>query len=150
MPKATDELLKDHKMIRKIMSEWSVDNPRFPDIHKTLSRVVLGHAWFEDQVFFPAMEAEPVFARRFMTELYQEHKDIDSLLKLVHKTPVAKREELDFLVMQLRVVLETHFKKEEEALFPICERILDEEGLNNLGAEMRRRQHEIRTLGGEG
>jgi iron-sulfur cluster repair protein YtfE (RIC family) len=146
MPKATDELLKDHKMIRKIMKEWEIGNPRFGHIHKTLMRVVLGHAWFEDQVFFPAMEAEPAFARRFIDELYQEHKDIDSLLKLVRKTPTEKAEDLGFYTQQLRVILETHFTKEEEALFPICEKILDEEGLNNLSVEMRRRQHENRML----
>lgn len=129
-------------MIRKIMSEWTLDNPRFVHIHKTLGRVVRGHAWFEDEVFFPAMAAEPVFAKRFMEELYQEHKDIDALLKLVAKTPSEKANLLSYYALQLKSVLETHFQKEEDALFPICEKILTEEGLNNLGAEMRRRQHE--------
>lgn len=143
MPKATDELLKDHKMIRKIMTEWKTGNPRFAQIHQTLARVTLAHARFEDQIFFPAMEAEPVFARRFLEELYQEHKDIDVLLKLISKTPTEKQPDLDYYAWQLKTVLETHFMKEEDALFPICEKILDEEGLNNLGAEMRRRQHEF-------
>ncbi len=142
MPKATDELLKDHKMIRKILTEWKIGNPRFSQIHETLTRVVLGHAWFEDQVFFPAMEAEPAFARQFLSELYQEHKDIDALLKLVKKTPAHQQEQLDFYTVQLGCVLDTHFKKEEDAMFPICEKILTEEGLVNLAAEMRARQHE--------
>jgi hemerythrin-like domain-containing protein len=47
-------------------------------------------------------------------------------------------------VLQLRVLLDTHFAKEEDGLFPLAERILDSEGLNNLGAEMERRKMEVR------
>ncbi len=129
-------------MIRKILTEWKTGNPRFSHVHNTLTRVVIGHAWFEDQVFFPVMEAEPVFAKRFLDELYQEHKDIDALLKLVSKTPTEKQPLLDYYATQLKVVLDTHFAKEEDALFPIVEKIFDAEGLENLSAEMRRRQHE--------
>lgn len=136
MAKATDELLKDHKMVRKILTEWKTGNPRFTQIHKTLARVVRGHAWFEDQVFFPAMQAEPALAKRFMDELWQEHKDIDALLDLVEKTD--RQPQLDYYATQLGVVLDTHFKKEEDALFPICEKILTEEGLLDLGAQMRK------------
>ena len=146
MPKATDALLKDHKMVRKILEQFSLDNPRFPEILKTLQRVVVGHAWFEDQIFFPAFEAEPLLQKRFLAEMYQEHKDIDHFLKLLRKMPPKRTLEMESLLLQFGALLDTHFKKEEDALFPITERILDEEGMNNLGAEMERRKTEVRGL----
>jgi hypothetical protein len=144
--KATDALLKDHLLINKILEQFSIDNPRFEKICLTLHRAVKGHAWFEDEIFLPAVEAEPLLFRRFTEEIYQEHKDIDALLKLLRKTPMANKKELEFYSIELRVLLSTHFKKEEEALFPLTEHILTEEGLLELGDEMERRKTEVRQF----
>ena len=144
--KATDALLKDHQLINKILESFSLDNPRFDHICRTLHRAVLSHAWFEDEIFLPAVQAEPLLFRRFTEELYQEHKDIDALLKLLRKTPSAKKKDLECYSQELRVLLSTHFRKEEDALFPITERLLTEEGLMELGAEMKRRQTEVRQF----
>src|SRR5688572_6020866 len=131
MPKATDQLLKDHKMVRKTLEGFSLDNPRFPEILKTAHRIIVAHAWFEDAIFLPAFEAEPLLEKRFTAEIAQEHKDMDFLLKRLRKTPTARNAEMGSLLLQFRSVLDAHFKKEEDALFPLAERILDEEGLNN-------------------
>ncbi len=144
--KATDALLVDHKLINKVLEQFVVDNPRFIHITKTLHRAVLGHAWFEDQIFLPAIAAEPLFFKRFTEEIFQEHRDIDALLKLLRKTPEGNRAELESFSQQLRVLLSTHFRKEEDALFPLAERILSNEGLLELGDEMKRRQTEIRQF----
>jgi iron-sulfur cluster repair protein YtfE (RIC family) len=143
--KATDALLADHKLIRKVLSGFTLDNPRFPELAKTLHRTVVGHAWFEDEIFLPALIKEPRLLRQqFTDEIFQEHKDIQTLLELVRKT--TESENLDAYRLQLVAVLSNHLKKEEDALFPLAERILNEEGLNTLGAEMKRRQTEIRNL----
>jgi hemerythrin-like domain-containing protein len=146
MAKATDQLLKDHKMIRKVLQDLSPENPRFPQLLKTLQRIVVAHAWFEDEIFLPAFEAEPLLHKRFTAEITQEHKDIETLMKLVRRTPIGKSEDVSAYFMQLTTLLDTHFKKEEDALFPLAERILDEEGLNALGDEMERRKTEVRGL----
>ena len=62
----------------------------------------------------------------------REDKSVEDIIELYSK--------------QFRSILETHLKKEEDGLFPTAERILDEEGLNNLGAEMERRKTEVRGL----
>lgn len=144
--KATTALLADHKLIRKVLEGFDPQNPRFPAILKTLQRAVIGHAWFEDQIFLPAFKAEPRLEKRFVDELYQEHKDIDYFLKALLKTPLTQKKEFAEIALQFRAVLDTHFKKEEDALFPMAERILDSEGLNKLGQEMKNRQTEIRNL----
>jgi len=144
--KATDALLKDHLLINKILEQFSLDNPRFEKICLTLHRAVRGHAWFEDEIFLPAIEAEPLMFRRFTEEIYQEHQDIDALLKLLRKTPMTNKRELEFYSKELRVLLSTHFRKEEDALFPLTEHLLTEEGLIELGDEMKRRQAEVRQF----
>ncbi len=144
--KATDALLKDHQLINKILEQFTLDNPRFPHICRTLHRAVLAHAWFEDEIFLPAVSVEPLLFRRFTDEIYQEHKDIDALLKVLRKTPSANTQELEFYSQELKVLLSTHFRKEEDALFPLTERLLSEEGLLELGDEMKRRQTEVRKF----
>jgi len=144
--KATTALLADHKMVRKILEGFHPDQERFPAILKTLHRTLVGHAWFEDQIFLPAFEAEPLLERRYLNQLYQEHKDIDYFLDLLRKTPVSDKKTYEIIAVQFRSILDTHFKKEEDALFPLAEIILDNEGLNKLGDEMKRRQTEIRNL----
>lgn len=147
MAKATDQLLKDHKMIRKVLDQFSPDNPRFPEILKTLQRIVLAHAWFEDAIFLPALEAEPLLEKRFTAQIIQEHKDIDFLLKRLRAARPVPSLETASLALQLEALLDSHFTKEEDALFPLAEKILNEEGLNRMGNEMERRKTEVRIPG---
>jgi iron-sulfur cluster repair protein YtfE (RIC family) len=144
MKKATDSLLSDHKMIRKLLENWQPDNPRYREISKTLERVVLTHAWFEDVVFLPAFQNEPLLVKKYLDELYEEHKDIDYFLNLIRKTVGPK--ELSAATKQFRAILENHLRKEEDALFPLAEIVLDNDGLNNLSAEMEKRQSEAQKL----
>jgi iron-sulfur cluster repair protein YtfE (RIC family) len=146
--KATDALLKDHLLINKILEQFSLENPRFGHICQTLHRAVLGHAWFEDEIFLPAIQTEPLLFRRFTDEIYQEHHDINTLLTLLRQTLPENQEVLEFYSRELRVLLSTHFKKEEDALFPITERILSEAGLLELGEEMKRRRSETQKFAG--
>lgn len=144
--KATDSLLADHRMIRKLMADLTLENPRFAQILTTTHRVVAGHAWFEDEIFLPAVEKSPVLARRFTDEIYREHQDLDVLLKLLRETKPSERKLLDGYLIQFKSMMETHFSKEEDALFPLTERILDTEGQNRLTEEMRLRANEGRKI----
>lgn len=144
MKKATDALLSDHKMIRKLLDGFETENPRFPEISKTLERVVLSHAWFEDIVFLPVFKTEPLFVKKYLDELYEEHKDIDYFIKLIRKTEIAK--ELDAYILQFKGILVNHLRKEEDALFPLAEKVLDLEGMNKLSLEMEAKQGEAQKL----
>lgn len=144
MPTATDQLLKDHKMIRKILEKFHVDNPRFPEILKTLQRVVVGHAWFEDEFFMPAVKSRPLIFKPFWSEVSTEHEDIGALLALLRKTGLREKKLLQARVIALRSLLETHFAKEEDVLFPLAERSMSRTRLKRLGAVMERRKAEVR------
>ena len=78
--KATDVLLADHKMIRKIISELDWDHPRFETLSRTLHRIVVSHAWFEDEIFLPAFKSEPRLSRRFVDEIIQDKRFIKKTL----------------------------------------------------------------------
>jgi hemerythrin-like domain-containing protein len=142
--KATDALLTDHKMIRKVLSEMRREDPRFLKVVETGQRIIKAHAWFEDTLFLPAIEKSPLLARQFTDEIYREHKDIEVLLGLLRQTPASEGSTLNGFLMQFKALMESHLSKEEAALFPMAERILDSEGMNKLGAEMRARAHEVR------
>lgn len=142
--KATDALLADHKMIRRLLAELRPDNPRYAALLETCHRVVAGHAWFEDRLFIPAVEKSPLLARAFTDEISREHRDIETLLLLL-RGPAPSADVRDAHLLQFRSLMETHFSKEEDALFPLAERILDSEGLNRIGEEMRARQVESRA-----
>ena len=143
MSTAIEQLLKDHKMIRKILDGFRTDNPRFPDILKTLQRVVLGHAWFEDEFLLPALKARPLVFKPFWTEIGQEHEDIAALLGLLRKTNPKESGPLKARVLTLRSLLETHFAKEEDALFPLAETVLSQEGLVEMAGAMERRKQDV-------
>lgn len=142
--KATDALLADHRMIRKVLADLRIDNPRFPKLLETGHRIIVGHAWFEDEIFLPALQKDRRLARHFTDDITREHEDIDALLKLLRQTPSVEKVQLESYLLQFHSLIETHFRKEEDALFPLAERILDEEGLNRLGDEMRLRSKESR------
>ena len=133
-------------MIRKVLESFTPEHPRYSELLKTLQRTIVGHAWFEDAIFLPAFDREPLLLRRFVNEISEEHKDLDQLLKLLRATPLGRKKEHEFFGRQLRTILECHLKKEEDALFPLCERVLDNEGLNRLGQEMENRKTEIRSV----
>jgi hemerythrin-like domain-containing protein len=80
-----------------------------------------------------------------LDELYEEHQHIDFFMALIRETQMSAASELDAYTRQLRAILENHLKKEEDALFPLAERILDSEGMNRLSAEMERRQKDVPT-----
>jgi hemerythrin-like domain-containing protein len=145
LKKATDALLSDHKMIRKLLEGYDLANPRFRAVANTLERVVVMHAWFEDEIFLPAFRNKPLLVQRYIDELNTEHRHIEFFSQLIHKTPAAEAQELDAYVRQFRAILERHLQKEEDALFPLAEKILDAEGMNRVSAELERRQKEAPT-----
>lgn len=144
--KATDQLLTDHKLIRKLLEALRLENPRFRPILKTLTRAVVGHAWFEDEIFLPSFERRKLLHKLFSDEIVKEHADLQTLLDLLIGLGDDARPELEAYLLQFRTIIDTHFKKEEDALFPLAERILSADGLLEMGSEMERRKDEIRPL----
>lgn len=143
-PTATEQLVKDHKMIRKILGGLAVGSPDFTKKLSTLRRVVLGHAWFEDVFFLPAIKSEPRFFAPFLAEVSDEHPHIAALLERLETG--GKRDRRDGL-LTLRTLLETHFAKEEDVLFPLAEEALGAAALRDLAARMEKQKDRVRPGG---
>jgi len=149
MLNAVDALLADHKMINKLLGQLHRENNRLGIVSQTISRVVKAHAWFEDNVFFPAFEGKELLDEKFVGELTAEHKDIEHLLGLLGKTPIGEKELWESRNLQFKTLMKSHFLKEEEAIFPLAAQILPQTELHRLGEEMQRRQAEVsRSLEG--
>lgn len=144
--KATEELTHTHQVVGKVLEIFSPGNPRFQESIKTLRRTVEAHAWLQDEIFIPALKGKPLIEKSFLAEIAQEHKDLDQMIGLLLKTRPEEKKEAEAYVLQIRTLLEAHFKKEQDALYPIAEQVLDSAALNQLRDEMDRRKTEIRKV----
>ena len=52
--------------------------------------------------------------------------------------------ENEALVLQIRTLLEAHFSKEKNALYPLTEKVVDDATLHRIGEEMEKRKSEVR------
>ena len=146
MKKITDELIKTHQVVFKLLEGLDVDNRRFPEITKTLHRMLLAHAWFQDEILLPLLWDQSLIERPFLNQIVQEHRDFDRLLKTLLDTSLDYRNKLEAEVSQIRVIIETHFKKEADVLYPLAEKTIDIETQNRLGDGMAYHQDEIREV----
>jgi iron-sulfur cluster repair protein YtfE (RIC family) len=138
MNKTIDELLKTHHLVRKVLEGFDINNTRFAEITKTLHRTLLAHAWFHDEILLPVLrEKSAPEETPLINEIMQEHKDLDRLLK----ESVAPAQ-----VLEIQNLIETHFKKESETLYPLAEKNIEPEALNELGEKMKTHQSDIRDV----
>lgn len=145
MAKATEELIKTHRFVGKILEQFDPKESRFPEIRATLERAIIAHAWLQDEIFLPALKGKPLIEDRFLDEFSKEHKDLEHLLKVLANTALDAKPGLDALVLQIRTLLDTHFEKEAKALYPLAEKVIDDATLRKLGDEMERRKTEVRA-----
>lgn len=146
MPRATDELLKTHSVIHKLMEEFKPENPRFPALTKTLRRTVAAHAWFEETLLYPALKANPGHDGGLTRELAEEHGRIGRLLQDLERIPAGRHGEIGTAAGTVRAELEAHLKREREELYPAAEELLDARVLEAILREMERRKSEVRDL----
>jgi hemerythrin-like domain-containing protein len=155
--KITDRFIGDHKTFRKMLFELgqmagepigTVEAPRLVRLVELFKDHFLVHAWAEDTFFYPAVravlpKAPPPFCLRYLEELEDEHKAVES--------------DINHLELQVRrhppqihwpdtyahffQALQTHLKKEEEQLFPLSERIFGAGGLEKLSQDLEENRY---------
>jgi len=101
---------------------------------RLLSRLVEGvlsrHADVEQNLAFAALD-QALAEKGELNQLYQDHQEIDSCLQ--HATLAAEfGEALRFLRSGLKASRE-HFRREEETVFPLFEKLFDPAALEALG-----------------
>jgi hemerythrin-like domain-containing protein len=149
MKRVTDELIKTHRLIKKLLQGFSIGHERFAEVIKTLRRAVAAHAWFEESVFHAVLRKNRVVDGRLMDQLVREHKDLDHLLNSLQKTPSSMKRALEAHTRQIRVILETHLEKERDALYPVAESVLDAKTMAKLAEKMESEKSNVRDLTNE-
>src|ERR1035438_4621319 len=107
MGKATEELVKTHRLVEKLLEQFEPEKPRFSEVRKTLERAGLAHTWLQDELLLPVLKGKPLIERRFLEEIGEEHRDLEQLLKLLLNISPEAKEEVQALVIQIRAILES-------------------------------------------
>ena len=145
--KITDRFIGDHKTFRKLMREIeSIQSPNDETERRRLIRLVelfvdhlLLHAWGEETFYYPevgkaAASSKAVADSAYMKLLDDEHRSIDSVLQDVErmvKEPVVSPEwKLKYEFFKEHLV--AHMTKEEEEFFPLSEKLLGKDGLEQI------------------
>ena len=129
------ELLKtDHKKVSQLFSEIeSASGTGKAQLFSQLKSELDLHAHIEEKFLYPALEnKEP--SREITLEAYEEHKVVKELLAELATQPIDDAWDAKLTVLKENV--EHHVEEEEGELFDKAEKVLGDEQIERLGAEM--------------
>jgi len=130
----TDALLGEHGVLYALFDhvEGELDDGADPAPHAALLRRVLhAHATAEDELLFDEMAARVDGDGGPAGAMIREHREVADLLE---RTRYAGGDELRELLREVTALARSHFRREEEAAFPLAEELFDAGRLGELGA----------------
>jgi hemerythrin-like domain-containing protein len=138
--KATDLLKSQHDEVRQLFKEFENAGERAAGTKKRAideaSRKLEVHAELEEKVFYPACrELKDEKAREMVGESLEEHLIVKRLIKELSGLS-GSDEKFEAKATVLKESVEHHADEEESDLFPIAEKELGDEQLEELGARM--------------
>ncbi|NOK59499.1 MAG: hemerythrin domain-containing protein [Chloroflexi bacterium AL-W] len=116
--------------------------PRFKDLPTTVDgkreyalsvyKALLQHHFHvEEIILFPAIRGRNIEIDTLINELLQEHQQMHTLFQTLHNTS-----DLETLLHELGLLLESHIRKEERQLFERVQVVIDKEQLHALGLKL--------------
>jgi hemerythrin superfamily protein len=142
-PSATTMIRMDHTHALMTFHKYHIDTSpgRKRAIVEVLSLALTIHATLEEEIFYPAMRSiDPDLVDKSIPE----HGEMKRLIDELHQLRPEDRS-YDATVMQLMRDVIRHVADEETMLLPDAERVLGEERLCELGAQMTRRRVQLAT-----
>ncbi len=155
---ATDQLRSEHRAMERLLEGFESDlsNPQgegllalartFAEIQKHL----VTHFAKEEEVFYPAMEAELAAADPMFAKLNDDHSNVRETSAAIQSLldeappgsdlPVSRRAELASLGWELWNQIHHHIEEEEQGLLAFSDRSLDADAQTRLAAEMNDRK----------
>jgi len=140
-PSATTMIRMDHTHALMTFHRYHIDTSpsRKRAIVETLSIALTIHAAIEEEIFYPAMRSiDPDLVDKSIPE----HADMKRLIDELHQMRPEDRA-YDAAVMDLMREVIRHVADEETKMLPDAERVLGEERLSELGAQMTRRRMQL-------
>jgi len=136
--KATDLLKKQHKNVKTLFKkvEETEDGHRRRQLMDEIANELKIHTQIEEEIFYPAVrEIGSSKAGEMVDESYEEHHVVDLVLaELPNVDPEDERFAAKMTV--LSQLVEHHAEEEEEEMFPLAEKKLGKERLQELGERM--------------
>ena len=136
--KATDLLKKQHKNVKALFKkvEETEDGRRRRQLMDEISNELKLHTRIEEEIFYPAVrEIGTSKAEQMVDESFEEHHVVDLVLaELPNVNPEDERFAAKMTV--LSELVEHHADEEEDEMFPMVEKKLGKERLQELGEQM--------------
>jgi len=136
--KATDLLKKQHKQVKALFKKVDkTENPRERrQLMDQIEQELKMHTKIEEQIFYPAVRGiDSKKAEEMYMEALEEHHVVDLVLAELPKVDPAD-ERFHAKMTVLSELVEHHADEEEDEMFPMCEKKLGKERLQELGAQM--------------
>ena len=137
--KATDLLKKQHKTVKGLFKqvEKTEDGRRRRELMDEIARELKIHTKIEEEIFYPAVrEIGSSKVEDLVDESFEEHHVVDLVLAELPKVdPEDDRFKAKMTV--LSELVEHHADEEEDEMFPMAEKKLGKERLQELGERMQ-------------
>ena len=131
------ELLKnDHAKVSSLFDriEPATDAATRQQLFAQLKQELDVHAHIEETILYPALKAAPA-TQDITEEAYEEHQEVKDLLAELEATPPDSEDWSD-MITELRENVEHHVEEEEGEMFTQAREVLNEQQLNQIGAQM--------------
>jgi iron-sulfur cluster repair protein YtfE (RIC family) len=92
------------------------------------------HVILEETVFYPEIDKLPI-AGEFVDVAFDDHAEFDAILQEISELPVDKPDWLE-RVVELKDVVRRHIVNEENTLFPVARKELDDCRAEELGRQI--------------
>ena len=146
----TDALLGEHGVFYLLFQDIEKALPALDSVAALQNRVASlafsleAHASLEDELLFTALEPHLGTQGGPLAVMRIEHNQIVNLLERIPSAPDLAQGRV--LVSQMIEVSRAHFQKEEQVLFRMARKFLDEESLSALGTKWSARRGPLITL----
>ncbi len=142
--KATELLKKDHAAVKRLFAEFGRTTRRAKKSRAGLIERIAAeleiHAQIEEEIFYPAV-GEIDEARRLVGGAREDHEHVKELIAEIRAMD-AGQVDLPARVRELRDAVTDHATEEEHEMFPLAERLGDDQ-VALLGAQLEARKQEL-------
>jgi hemerythrin superfamily protein len=137
--KATDLLKKQHKTVKALFKkvEDTEDARRRRQLMDEIANELKIHTKIEEEIFYPAVrEIGTSKAEELVDESFEEHHVVDLVLAELPKVD-PEDERFAAKMTVLSELVQHHADEEEKEMFPMCDKKLGRERLQQLGEQMQ-------------
>ena len=140
---AVEMLKADHQRVHSLFEDYETagGEDKIAIADKIMKELEI-HSTIEEEIFYPAFrEKSGKQGQDMVTEALQEHQSVKTALKEL-KAMDSGNETFESIFLDMMHDVEHHVGEEEGEMFPLAEEVLGN-GLEELGAEMQKRKHEL-------